>query len=168
MQTTAKKTNEFIQAGPSEKRVVKMQGNVAYISSDIVRYANPAPGVRTTPRKPVKTVARPAAKTAARPAAKTAAQPRTGFVSTLVVLFIAFGALAVLVSRYAVACSIGAQNNSLKMDIEAAQAKMDELSLNIELRDDLQYVQDTAENELGMTYPTPEQKINIDKTANGQ
>jgi cell division protein FtsB len=78
------------------------------------------------------------------------------------VLFIAFGALAVLVSRYALVCSIGTQNNALKKNIDSVQAQMDDLKLRIEFDDDLNYVQDTAQNELGMTYPTPDQKIHVD------
>jgi cell division protein FtsB len=176
MQTAAKRANEYAQGGPSGKQAVKMQGNVAYISSDIVRYNRPAADVRTTPETPAKTAARPAvaktvkpaAKTTVKPSAKAAAQPRTGFVSTLIVLFVAFGVLAVLVSRYAMVCSIGAKNNTIKNEITAVQAKMDALQLQIELDDNLQHVQEAAENELGMTYPTPEQKIQIDTGADGE
>ena len=150
MQTAVRKTNDIIVTRPSAKRTVKMDGNVAYISSDYVRKNKPVADARPAPKAAAKTVA------------KTAAQPRTGIVSTLIVLFIAFGALAVLVSRFAMACSIGTQNNALKKDINAVQARMDELKLQIELDDDLQYVQDTAQNELDMTYPTPDQKIHVD------
>ncbi len=158
MQTALKKTNEFTVARPSANRTVKMDGNVAYISSDHVRKNKPVADARPAPKAAAKAVAKPAAKTAV----KTAAQPRTGFVSTLIVLFIAFGALAVLVSRYAIVCSIGSQNNVLKKDISAAQTRMDDLKLKIELDDDLQYVQDTAQNELDMIYPAPDQKIHVD------
>ncbi len=158
MQTALNKTNEFTVARPSAKRTVKMDGNVAYISSDYVRKNKPAADAQTAPKAAAKTAAKAAAKTAV----KKAEKPRTGFVSTLIVLFVAFGALAVLVSRYAMVCSIGTQNNALKNDINAVQARMDELKLQIELDDDLQYVQDTAQNEMDMTYPTPEQKIHVD------
>lgn len=154
MQTAAKRANETTLNRPSSKRTVKMEGNVAYINSDYVRKNKPVAGERSMPKA--------AAKKVAKTAVKTAAQPRSGIVSTLLVLFIAFGALAVLVSRYAIACSIGTQNNALKKDINAVQARMDDLKLRIELADDLQYVQDTAQNELGMTYPTPDQKIQVD------
>ena len=157
MQTALNKTNEFTVARPSAKRTVKMDGNVAYISNDYVRKNKPVAAAHTAPKAAAKTVAKAAVKTAV----KKAEKPRTGFVSTLIVLFVAFGALSVLVSRYAMVCSIGTQNNALKKDINAVQARMDELKLQIELSDDLQYVQDTAENELDMAYPTPDQKIQV-------
>ena len=147
----ALKRNEYLATGQYARRTVKMDGNVAYISNNNVR------------RPPA--VAKPAPKAAVRPVAKkavnTAARPRAGVASTLIVLFIAFCALAVLVSRYAMVCSIGSQNNSLKKDIRNAEVMMEELKLKMELRDDLQYVRDTAQNELGMTYPVPEQKIHV-------
>jgi len=158
MQTAIKKTNEFTAKRPSANRTVKMDGNVAYISSDYVRKNKPVADARTVSKAAAKTAAKPAAKAAV----KTAAKTRTGLVSTLFVLFIAFGALAVLVSRYAIVCSVGFQNNALKKDINTAQARMDELELKIELDDDLQYVQDTAQNEMDMTYPAPEQIKHID------
>ncbi len=159
MQTALKRQSEEIVSRPSDKRTVKMEGNVAYISSNHVRQNKPV--VKAEPKTAAKTVAKKAVRTTA----KTAAKPRAGVVSTLFVLFIAFGALAVLVSRYAMACSIGAQNNSLKNNIKQVEAKMEELKLDMELRDDLQYVQDTAQNELGMTYPTPDQKFHVDTSS---
>lgn len=140
-----------------------MEGNVAYISSNHVRQNKPA--VKAEPKTAAKTVAKKAVRTTAKTATKTAAKPRTGVVSTLFVLFIAFGALAVLVSRYAMVSSIGAQNNSLKNNIKQVEAKMEELKLDMELRDDLQYVQDTAQDELGMIYPTPDQKFHVDTSS---
>ena len=176
MQTAVKRANEWTQARASGQRTVKMQGNVAYISSDSVRHNRPDTGVKTAPKAPAKTVARPAVKTKAKPAVNTAVKPsakadvkpRTGFISTLIVLLVAFGALAILVSRYAVVCSIGTQNNALEKSIAAVEAQMDELQLKIEMSDDLQMVQEKATSELGMSYPTPEQKINIDTAANGE
>ncbi len=160
MQSALKKTNEFTVTRPSAKRTVKMDGNVAYISSDHVRKNKPVADAQPASKAAAKTVAKPAAKNAAKNAEKSA--PRAGIVSTLIVLFIAFSALAVLVSRYAIACSVGSQNNALKKDITAAQARMDELELKIELDDDLQYVQDTAQKEMDMTYPAPEQIKHVD------
>jgi cell division protein FtsB len=176
MQAAVKKENEWTQTRPSGQRTVKMQGKVAYISSDIVGYTRPETGVKTTPKTPAKTVARPAVKKSVRPAVKAAAKPsakadtrsRTGFISTLIVLLVAFGALAVLVSRYAAVCSIGTQNNALEKSIAVVEAQMDELQLKIEMDDDLQKVQEEAVGELGMIYPTPEQKISIDTAANGE
>jgi len=149
-----------------DRRSVKMRGNVAYINSDIVRQTRPGAGVKTMPKAPARPIARPGAKPVARTAQKavTAAQakPHAGLVSTLVVVIIAFCALAVLVSRYAAVCAIGTQNETLRKQIAAMEAQIDELQLQIEMDDDLQKVQEKAVGELGMTYPTPEQKIGID------
>lgn len=146
MQTALKRTNEAYKPGPSAKRAVKMQGNVAYINNNYVRQNRPAAAVKASPKT----------------AADKAAKPRTGLASTLFVLLIAFGAMAALVSRYAVVCSVGSQNNALKEDIQTAESQIEDVKLQIELNDDLEYVQDTAENDLGMKYPDPDQKIYVD------
>ncbi|NLT97181.1 MAG: hypothetical protein GXW96_03345 [Christensenellaceae bacterium] len=131
-----------------------------------MRQTRPGAGVKTMPKAPARPIARPGAKPVARTAQKavTAAQakPHAGLVSTLVVVIIAFCALAVLVSRYAAVCAIGTQNETLRKQIAAMEAQIDELQLQIEMEDDLNEVQEKAVGELGMTYPTPEQKIGID------
>jgi len=150
-----------------DRRSVKMQGNVAYINSDIVRQTRPGAGVKTMPKAPARPVVRPNARPAVRTAAAkavTAAQvrPHKGLVSTLVVVIVAFCALAVLVSRYAAVCAVGTQNEKLRKQIAVMEAQIDELQLQIEMDDDLSEAQEKAVSELGMTYPTPEQKIGID------
>ena len=166
MQAAVSRTKEWTQPKAMDRRSVKMRGNVAYINSDIVRQTRPGAGVKTMPKAPARPIARPGAKPVARTAQKavTAAQakPHAGLVSTLVVVIIAFCALAVLVSRYAAVCAIGTQNESLRKQIAAMEAQIDELQLQIEMEDDLNEVQEKAVGELGMTYPTPEQKIGID------
>ncbi len=166
MQAAVSRTKEWTQPKAMDRRSVKMRGNVAYINSDIVRQTRPGAGVKTMPKAPARPIARPGAKPVARTAQKavTAAQakPHAGLVSTLVVVIIAFCALAVLVSRYAAVCAIGTQNETLRKQIAAMEAQIDELQLQIEMDDDLQKVQEKAVGELGMTYPTPEQKIGID------
>ena len=166
MQAAVSRTKEWTQPRAMDRRSVKMRGNVAYINSDIVRQTRPGAGVKTMPKAPARPIARPGAKPVARTAQKavTAAQakPHAGLVSTLVVVIIAFCALAVLVSRYAAVCAIGTQNETLRKQITAMEAQIDELQLQIEMDDDLQKVQEKAVGELGMTYPTPEQKIGID------
>ncbi len=146
MQTALKRVDTARDVRPSAKRDVKMEGNVAYINSGYVRQTKPA------------TVARPTVKAAT----KTAVRTRTGIVSTLLLLLVAFGALAVLVSRFAVACSIGVENNALKRNIQKVETQMEALKLDMELRSDLQYVQSVAKEKLGMGYPRPEQKIVVD------
>lgn len=172
MQAAVNRTKEWTQPRATGRRSVKMQGNVAYISSDIVRQTRPETGTKTMPRTPAKPVDRPKAKPAAKTAVKKSvmaqAQPRTGIVSTLIVVLIAFCALAVLVSRYAAVCAIGTRNNTLQKQIAAMEAQIDELQLKIEMSDNLGEVQEKAVDELGMTYPAPEQKISIDKAANGE
>ena len=166
MQAAVSRTKEWTQPKAMDRRSVKMRGNVAYINSDIVRQTRPGAGVKTMPKAPARPIARPGAKPVARTAQKavTAAQakPHAGLVSTLVVVIIAFCALAVLVSRYAAVCAIGTQNETLRKQIAAMEAQIDELQLQIEMEDDLNEVQEKAVGELGMTYPTPEQKIGID------
>ena len=167
MQAAASRTKEWTQPKAMDRRSVKMQGNVAYINSDIVRQTRPGAGVKTMPKAPARPVVRPNARPAVRTAAAkavTAAQvrPHKGLVSTLVVVIVAFCALAVLVSRYAAVCAVGTQNEKLRKQIAVMEAQIDELQLQIEMDDDLSEVQEKAVGELGMTYPTPEQKIGID------
>ncbi|MGI5918861.1 MAG: cell division protein FtsL [Christensenellales bacterium] len=132
-----------------------------------MRQTRPGAGVKTMPKAPAKPAARPGARPAARAAAQKAVtaarvKPHAGLVSTLFVVIIAFCALAVLVSRYAAVCAVGTQNESLRKQIASMEAQIDELQLQIEMDDDLREVQEKAVGELGMTYPTPEQKIGID------
>jgi cell division protein FtsL len=132
------------------KRVVKIEGNVAYISNGFA-----AQKPRIAPA--AKTAARPAP----RPAAKPAAKPKKGLVSTLLIVFAAFCAMSVMVSRYAVACSVGARNNELKESIAEVQTQIEALQVDIELKDNLAYVQKSARDDLKMKYPDPGQIVEI-------
>lgn len=142
MQTARKKNTNTSTALP-KKRVVKMEGNVAYINSGFAKQKVRQPAV----------------------AIKKVQKTKTGLVSTLFVLFVAFCALALLVSRYAVVCSIGSQNNVLNQNIEKIAGNIEELQLDIEIRDNLEYVQNTAQEELEMTYPNQDQRIYIDMSS---
>lgn len=145
-----------------------MQGNVAYINTDPVRPVRKAqPSTQARPAQ--KTQARPAhkpqkkAKAAARAVAmqRERAASRRSLVSTLFVFFLAFCALSLLISRYAAFCSIGVQNNTIKENIALLEGDIDKLRLDMELRDSVEYIQDTARNELHMDYPTQDQKKTI-------
>jgi cell division protein FtsL len=143
MQATQRKIAYEAQPTPLKRpRVVKIEGNVAYISNGVAQ-RKPKPAGAVKPAK--------------KPAAKPKAQHKKGLVSTLMVVFAAFCALSLLVSRYAVACSVGSQNNDLKAGIAAVQTEIEALQVDIELRDDLTTVQQTAQGELNMTYPDPDQ-----------
>lgn len=141
MQTAQRKTAYQVPAARPKKRVVKMDGNVAYINNGFAKHK---------------------VKQRSEAIKKHRKMARRGLWSTLFVLFIAFGTMAVLVSRYAVVCSIGSENNNMAQDIAAIETKIEALSLDLELKDDLEYVQNIARNELGMTYPNKDQKIYID------
>lgn len=148
MQAAQRKIAYETQTAPQpRKRVVKIEGNVAYISSDFAGSAVKKPAT--------------AAKTAAKPKAapKKAEQPKKGLLSTLFVVFVAFCALAVLVSRYAAASSVGRQNNDLEQSIAAIENQIDALKVDLELKDNLVYVQLTAQQDLNMNYPDPDQII---------
>ena len=183
MQTVQKKAVSGPKTARPQKRIVKMDGNVAYINSGFAQQktrptqarktvARPAEASRpksaVKPRETVKlnTAARPREtsklNTAAKP--KTAVKPkqRTSVASTLIIVFIVFCALAVLISRYLVVCSVGAENNTIEDEIAAIESEINTLQIDIELKDNLEYVLDTAQAELGMTYPSQEQKQYID------
>ncbi len=147
MQAVQRKTAYETQSAPQTRnRVVKIEGNVAYISNNFAeRKPKPAAAVK------------PVQKPAAKPVAKPKAQHKKGLVSTLMAVFVAFCALSLLVSRYAVACAVGTQNNDLKADIATVQTQIEALQVDIELKDDLMNVQQTAQGELKMTYPDPDQ-----------
>lgn len=125
------------------KRVVKMDGNVAYVSSGFAK----------------KKIQQPAK--SARTMARSRKKAKSGLASTLFVLFIAFCALAMLISRYAIVCSIGSQNNELERKIETIEADIDNMSVNLELKDNLEYVHRSAQSDLGMKYADQSQKIKI-------
>ena len=145
MQATQRKIAYETQPAPLKRpRVVKIEGNVAYISNGFAE-RKPRPAVK------------PAPKAVSKPAAKPKAQQKRGLVSTLLIVFVAFCAMSLLVSRYAVACSVGAQNNNMEADIATVQAQIEALQIDIELKDDLSTVQQTAQGELNMAYPDPDQ-----------
>ncbi len=160
MQALQRKIEYKVQPQPQPRsRVVKIEGNVAYISSGAAA-AQP----RTAPRPAAKPAAKPAVKPAARPksVAKPAAKPKRGIVSTLAVLMAAFAAMAMLVSRYAEACAVGARNNDLKESIASVETQIEALKVDIEMKSDLMGVQQTARQQLNMTYPSPDQIITIE------
>lgn len=89
------------------------------------------------------------------------AASRRGLASTLFVIFLAFCALSLLISRYAALCTIGVQNNVIVEDIAMLEGEIDKLQMDMELRDSVEYIQNTAQNELKMAYPTQDQKKTI-------
>lgn len=158
MQSAQRKFDYEITQYPVRKRVVKMQGNVAYISTDTDR-PKPRPAA---PKKPSqKSKAQAAAKAKAEAMKRERAESRKSLVSTLVVVFVAFCALSLLVSRYAAICTIGAQNNEIKSGIQSLEAQIDSVSLDMELKDNVEEVQSKAQDDLNMSYPRQDQKISI-------
>ncbi|MGI5848707.1 MAG: hypothetical protein ACOX8Q_01330 [Christensenellales bacterium] len=143
MQTAQRKT-EYRPVAVPRKRVVKMEGNVAYINSGLAVQK---------PRQSVAAIKKEAAE---------ARQTKSGVASTLFVIFVAFCAMALLVSRYAAICSIGAKNNALQKDIESVKTQIEELQIDMELRNNFECVQNVAKNKLGMIYPAEDQKVSID------
>jgi|APSaa5957512622_1039677.scaffolds.fasta_scaffold29657_2 hypothetical protein len=144
MQSAQVKTNHSTTVTrPStqrRRRVVSMDGNVAYVNSGFAKSK----------------VRQPARKAKAR-----TKHSRAGLGMTMFVMFAAFCALTLLVSRYAVVCSIGAQNNALEQQIITIEGQIDNLAVQLELKDDLEYVQNVAQGELGMKYPDQSQKVSI-------
>ena len=161
MQATQRKTAYRPTPAPAKKRVVKMEGNVAYINSG---FSERIPG---KPRKVKQGQTAGHLKTAKRPQTarriaeikKEARKKRAGLASTLFVLIIAFGAMALLISRYAAVCAIGAQNSEIEDKIEAVETEIDKLQIDLQLQDDLEYVLETAQDELGMVYPSQDQRV---------
>lgn len=164
MQSAQRKYDYDITPYPVRKRVVKMQGNVAYINIDPEK---PATKARPKTRPAQKTQAKKKSKTNAAAKAKMEAlrieraQSRRSLASTLFVVFVAFCALSLLISRYAAICTIGGQNNDIKENIETLEAQIDQLSLDMELRVNVEDVQSKAQDELNMNYPRQDQKISI-------
>ncbi len=166
MQSAQRKYDYEITQYPAQKRVVKMQGNVAYISIDPERPATKSrPAAHPAQKKQTKrqpnSKAQAAAKAKQQALQRERVRSRKSLISTLFVVFVAFCALSLMVSRYAVICSIGARNNEIKESIETLDAQIDELSLKMELSDNVEVVQQKAQEELQMAYPRQDQKISI-------
>ncbi len=172
MQAVQRKT-EYRPSAPPRKRVVKIEGNVAYIGSGVKQPR----GFRDETARPQKDKAvrggatRPGSSVVSSPAKQNvrkaaAADPKTkahaGVASTIIVLFLAFCALALLVSRYAAVCVINSENSKIKSEITSLEARIEELKVDIELQNDLEYVRNTAIGKLGMTYPDQSQKVSLD------
>lgn len=158
---TAQVKKEYRQVSLPYKKTVKMEGNVAYIST-----ATPAK------HKPAKKAAQPkknaimaaAAEKALREAAekKQAKRVKTGAITTIFVVFIAFCALAFLISRYSVACGVNSENNKLQSNIDKVNEQISELKTKMELSDSLEHIENVAVNEFGMNYPEQSQKVHLD------
>lgn len=133
-----------------------MQGNVAYINTDPDR-----PKPRPAAPKKRNANAQAAASAKAGAMKRERAESRKSLASTLVVVFVAFCALSLMVSRYAAICTIGAQNNEIKSGIQALEAQIDGVSLDMELKDNVAEVQSKAQDDLKMSYPRQDQKISI-------
>lgn len=147
-----------------------MQGNVAYISTDPVRprpkaqphtQTKPIQRTQVKPQAPSRPQQKNAPRAKAAAVAKANAHSRRGLISTLFVLFVAFCALSLLISRYAVVCAIGGENNKIEQNIAAVEKKIEDIKVDMELRDNIEYLQSTAEQTLDMAYPTQDQKITI-------
>ena len=142
-----------------------MQGNVAYISIDPERPATksrPAarPAQKPKAKQQPKSKVQAAAKAREQAQRRERVQSRKSLISTLFVVFVAFCALSLMISRYAAICTIGARNNEIKDNIEALNGQIDELSLEMELGDSVEDIQSKAD-ELHMAYPRQDQKISI-------
>ena len=166
MQSAQRKYDYEITQRPAQKRVVKMQGNVAYISIDTEKpgtKSRPAarPDQKAQTKQPTKSKTQAAAHAKQQALRRERVRSRKSLISTLFVVFVAFCALSLMVSRYAVICSIGASNNDIKESIEALDAQIDKVSLEMELSDNVEVVQNKALDELKMGYPRQDQKISI-------
>lgn len=171
MQSAQRKYDYEVSSYPAKKRVVKMQGNVAYISIDPKRPATKAKSAvkaRPAQKKQVKTQAKSKSKANAVAKAKAEAmrreraQSRRNLMSTIFVVFVAFCALSLMISRYAALCTVSAQNIEIEENIETLEAQIDQLALDMELQDSVEDVQSEAQDVLGMDYPRQDQKITID------
>jgi hypothetical protein len=206
MQATQRKIEYRPSSAAPRKRIVNMDGNVAYIRRGerpassgnkagtthpvrvgasksaaakgktashpvrVGRGVNASPvrgrvvrgGATPASKSSVVVSANAAAKQSLNKAAKQAKRAHKGVVSTLFVIFAAFCALSLLISRYAAISAIGTENSKLKGDINALQVKIEELKVNMELQDNLEDVRNTALNVLGMTYPDQSQKVYLD------
>lgn len=96
------------------------------------------------------------------PAAQKAKHMHAGVLSTIFVIFAAFCAMSLLISRYAAISAVGTENNKLKSSINDVQVKIEQLKVDMELQDNVENVRNTALNVLGMTYPDESQKVYLD------
>ncbi len=163
MLATQRKT-EYARVPLPGKRVVKMEGNVAYIDtgSPKSQRAFRGEGIGYSENEALRRKNAVKQKAQAAAAAAHTKRMRKGMISTIAVIFVAFCALALLVSRYAAICTINSENSALKSDINAIKVKTEDLRIQMELRDNLESILDTAVNDLGMKYPSEEQKVTLD------
>jgi len=164
MQTAQKQLKYYKKPDLPKKRTVKIDGNVAYIDSGFAKKKVVQTKTAAPKKKAATSAAKPKKKTtaAAKPAKKQVKRGKGAVISTLALCFVAFCALALLISRYAAVYAIGAQNNELENSIAQTQAEIEALQVDMELRDDIEYIKNTARDELKMTYPTQDQKVTID------
>lgn len=162
MQSAQRKFDYTSAPYAKKKRTVNMRGNVAYINNNNFLDVRSTPWER--PRPAAKQPERLTQNTVTLSSHKTdcARKEGKGLASTLTVLFIAFCALALLVSRHAEIVQIGLKNNQIMREISKLETKAEDLKLDLELRSTLESVQTIARQQLGMTYPLENQRIFID------
>ena len=115
-----------------------MQGEIAV----------PLPRTNTKIRKPQnETVSAPAAAAVQRPA---------GVVSTILLIAVVFGILSFLMARNAAIANISLENNKIEKRITTLTQGIDQLKLDITLKEDLGYIQERAA-QLQMSSPNTEQ-----------
>ncbi len=134
-----------------------MEGNVAYIDNGARKKQKKTSSVKRAPQAVNKHKA-----SSAVVIKKETKKARKGIVSTILVVFTVFCAMAVLISRYAIVSSIGSENNSLRSSISEIETRIEELKVDMEMRSSLESVMSAAENELDMTYPQQGQKVSLD------
>ena len=151
----AQRKIDYNTSFPQRKKTVKMRGNVAYINNE---YFEEKQQQKQTEKKSHQTKL----KTLPKKKAAVKKAEKKGLVSTLLVVFVGFCALALLVSRHADIVRIGTKNSALQKQIAELEAKVDDLEVKLELKSTLEAVQSTARQELGMKYPVDNEKIHVE------
>ena len=149
VQNTRRKIESAIsmqrKASPNAGYYKMMQGNRVSMQGEI---AVPLPRTNTKIKKPQnETVNAPAAAAAQRPA---------GVVSTILLIAVVFGILSFLLARNSAIANISLENNKIEKRITTLTQSIDQLKLDITLKEDLGYIQERAA-ELQMGSPRSEQ-----------
>jgi len=71
----------------------------------------------------------------------------------IVAVIFAFAILSVIISRYAIISSNNLANYQLNKNIDTIKTDIQDLSLSVSLKDDLENIKNVAQNDLGMGFP---------------
>ena len=86
-----------------------------------------------------------------------AAQQKKNAAKNIAVIIFVFAILSIIITRYAIISSNNLANYKMSQNINTIKTDIQDLSLSVALKDDIENIKNVAQNELGMGFPDGDQ-----------